>query len=87
VGRLAIDLLDGTYSLLPCTSFRHQPCPFDAVRMTTTEQIEALHDNRIQLGLIRPPISDDELSVETVLNRSSLACQKHTRLRLKHNCH
>jgi len=58
------------------------------LHVTTTEQIEALHDNRIQLGLIRPPISDDELSVETVLQESFVvALPEAHRLRLKHNCH
>ncbi len=78
VGRLAIGFVgSATYSLLPTAvrSFRHQ---FPDVRlmlheMTTSEQIEALHDDRIQVGFIRPPISDDKLSVETVLQESFVA--------------
>lgn len=78
VGRLAIGFVgSATYSLLPAVvrSFRHQ---FPDVcltlhEMTTSEQIEALHDNRIQLGFVCLPINDDQLSVETVLLESFVA--------------
>ncbi|GAQ00003.1 aromatic hydrocarbon utilization transcriptional regulator CatR [Leptolyngbya sp. NIES-2104] len=78
VGRLAIGFVgSATCSLLPdvVRSFRRQ---FPDVRlllheMTTSEQVAALHDDRIQLGFLCPPISDDELSVETVLQESFVA--------------
>lgn len=78
VGRLVIGFVgSATYSILPTAlkAFRHQ---FPDVRlilheMTTTEQIEALHDNRIHLGFIRPPLNDDRLRVESVYQESLVA--------------
>ncbi|GAP99473.1 aromatic hydrocarbon utilization transcriptional regulator CatR [Leptolyngbya sp. NIES-2104] len=78
VGRLAIGFVgSATCSLLPdvVRSFRRQ---FPDVRlllheMTTSEQLEALHDDRIQIGFLCPPINDAELSVETVLQESFVA--------------
>lgn len=78
VGCLGIGFAgSATYSILPITlrTFRQR---FPDVRlilheMTTAQQVDALHDNRIQLGFIRPPLNDDELKVETVLQESFVA--------------
>ena len=35
-------------------------------RMQTPEQVEALHDGQIDLGLLHPPINDDGLILETI---------------------
>jgi DNA-binding transcriptional LysR family regulator len=41
--------------------------------MTTSEQAEALHENRIHLGFIRLPLDDEELTMESVLQESFVA--------------
>lgn len=78
VGRLAIGFVgSATYSILPLAlrTFRRRfPDVHLLLReMTTTEQIEALHDNQIQLGFVRSPLNDAELSVETILQESFVA--------------
>jgi DNA-binding transcriptional LysR family regulator len=75
VGRLAIGFVDSaTYTLLPdlLRVFRAQ---FPAVELrlhelTTAQQIQALHQNQIDVGVVRSAISEPGLSVECLLQES-----------------
>jgi DNA-binding transcriptional LysR family regulator len=75
VGRLAIGFVDSaTYTLLPdiLRVFREQ---FPAVELrlhelTTQEQIHALHQNQIDVGVVRSAIIEPGLSTECVLKES-----------------
>jgi DNA-binding transcriptional LysR family regulator len=75
VGRLAIGFVDSaTYTLLPdiLRVFREQ---FPAVELrlhelTTQEQIHALHQNQIDVGVVRSAIIEPGLSTECVLQES-----------------
>ncbi|MBW4640660.1 MAG: LysR family transcriptional regulator [Gloeocapsa sp. UFS-A4-WI-NPMV-4B04] len=72
VGRLAIGFVDSaTYTLLPeiLRVFREQ---FPAVELrlhelTTTQQIQALYDKQVDVGIVRSAISEPGLSVECLL--------------------
>jgi DNA-binding transcriptional LysR family regulator len=35
--------------------------------MTTAQQVQALHDGRVHVGFVRPPIEDETLALETLL--------------------
>lgn len=75
VGRLAIGFVSSaTYTLLPeiVRVFRAQ---FSAVELrlhelTTTQQIQALHDKQVDVGIVRSAISEPGLSVECFLPES-----------------
>lgn len=75
VGQLAIGFVDSAmYTLLPeiLKSFREQ---FPAVELrlqelTTQEQIQALYDKQMDVGIVRSAISEPGLSVECLLPES-----------------
>ncbi|MUG95062.1 LysR family transcriptional regulator [Scytonema sp. UIC 10036] len=75
VGRLVLGFVgSATYSILPDTLklFRKK---FPKVllslhEMTTAEVVQALHEKRIHLGFVRPPINDEELIIESVFKES-----------------
>lgn len=75
VGRLAIGFVDSaTYNVLPdvLRVFREQ---FPAIELrlhelTTTQQIHALYQNQIDVGVVRSAITDPGLSTECVLQES-----------------
>jgi DNA-binding transcriptional LysR family regulator len=75
VGRLAIGFVDSAmYTVLPeiLRVFREQ---FPAVELrlhelTTTQQIQALYDKQIDIGIVRSAISEPGLSVECLLQES-----------------
>jgi DNA-binding transcriptional LysR family regulator len=75
VGRLAIGFVDSAmYTVLPeiLRSFREQ---FPAVELrlhelTTAQQIQALYDKQIDVGIVRSAISEPGLSVECLLSES-----------------
>ncbi|OKH33790.1 LysR family transcriptional regulator [Calothrix sp. HK-06] len=78
VGRLILGFVgSATYSILPdaLKAFRKR---FPKVilslhEMTTAEAVQALHDKRIHLGFVRPPVNDEELIMESVLKESFIA--------------
>ena len=75
VGRLSLGFVgSATDSILPVIlkAFRQRFPKVQLIlhEMTTAEQVEALHNNRIQLGFIRPPLNDEDLILETVLQES-----------------
>lgn len=75
VGQLAIGFVgSATYILLPdiLKGFREK---FPAVELrlhelTTVQQIQALHDKQIDVGIVRSAISESGLSVECLLHES-----------------
>ncbi|HEY9910154.1 MAG TPA: LysR family transcriptional regulator [Thermosynechococcaceae cyanobacterium] len=75
VGRLAIGFVgSATYTVLPdiLSAFRAQ---FPAVELrlhelTTTQQIQALHDKQVDVGIVRSAIIEPGLSVECILQES-----------------
>jgi DNA-binding transcriptional LysR family regulator len=75
VGRLAIGFVDSAmYTLLPeiLRSFREQ---FPAVELrlhelTTAQQVQALHDKQVDVGIVRSAISEPGLSAECLLPES-----------------
>ncbi|MDM9383764.1 LysR substrate-binding domain-containing protein [Chlorogloeopsis sp. ULAP01] len=75
VGRLAIGFVgSATYTVLPdiLRVFREQ---FPAVELrlhelTTAQQIQALYDKQIDIGIVRSAISEPGLSVECILQES-----------------
>ncbi|MEP0879766.1 LysR family transcriptional regulator [Funiculus sociatus GB2-M2] len=75
VGRLAIGFVgSATYTVLPdiLSAFRAQ---FPAVELrlhelTTTQQIQALHDKQVDVGIVRSAIVEPGLSVECILQES-----------------
>lgn len=75
VGRLILGFVgSATDSILPVIlkAFRQRFPHVQLIlhEMTTAEQVEALHNNRIQLGFLRPPLNDEDLILETVLQES-----------------
>jgi DNA-binding transcriptional LysR family regulator len=75
VGRLAIGFVDSAmFTVLPeiLRSFREQ---FPAVELrlhelTTAQQIQALYDKQVDVGIVRSTISEPGLSVECLLHES-----------------
>lgn len=75
VGRLILGFVgSATDSILPVIlkAFRQRFPNVQLIldEMTTAEQVEALHNNRIQLGFLRLPLNDENLILETVLQES-----------------
>lgn len=78
IGRLTLGFVgSATYSILPdvVRAFRRH---FPGVKlilheMTTSEQVAALHEHRIHLGFVRPPLDDEMLLFKTVLQESFVA--------------
>jgi DNA-binding transcriptional LysR family regulator len=72
VGRVAVGFLANTaYTLLPLV-LRDFARGFPAVKLdlrelTIPQQLDALRDGSIDVGLLRPPVTDAELAAETVL--------------------
>ncbi len=85
VGRLAIGFVDSaTYTLLPdiLRVFREQ---FPAIELrlhelTTAQQIHALHQNQIDVGVVRSAITEPGLSTECVLQESLVLALPQTHL-------
>jgi DNA-binding transcriptional LysR family regulator len=77
LGRLAIGFVGSAISealpllLLPFRE-RFPDIELTLRELTTSQQIRALRDGRIQVGILRPPISDVTLSVETLLKEPLL---------------
>ena len=77
-GRLTLGFVgSATYSVLPgvLKVFRRR---FPEVllslhEMTTTQQVQALHEDRIHLGFVRPPIYEQELMIESILKEPFVA--------------
>ncbi|WP_414586869.1 LysR substrate-binding domain-containing protein [Scytonema sp. PCC 10023] len=77
-GRLTLGFVgSATYSILPAVLkvFRRR---FPEVllslhEMTTTQQVQALHEDRIHLGFVRPPIHEQELMIELVYKEPFVA--------------
>lgn len=77
-GRLTLGFVgSATYSVLPVVLkvFRRR---FPEVllslhEMTTTQQVQALHEDRIHLGFVRPPIYEQELMIESILKEPFVA--------------
>jgi DNA-binding transcriptional LysR family regulator len=77
-GRLTLGFVgSATYSILPgvLKVFRRR---FPEVllslhEMTTTQQVQALHEDRIHLGFVRPPIYEQELMIESILKEPFVA--------------
>lgn len=77
IGRLSLGFIgSANYSVLPrvIREFRkqYQDIELSLTEMNTTNQMEALHDNRIHVGFMRPPqgIEDEGISVEPVFRES-----------------
>ncbi|MBW4422624.1 MAG: LysR family transcriptional regulator [Myxacorys californica WJT36-NPBG1] len=85
VGRLAIGFVDSaTYTLLPdiLRVFREQ---FPAIELrlhelTTAQQIHALHQNQIDVGVVRSAITEPGLSTKCVLQESLVLALPQTHL-------
>jgi len=78
MGRLAIGFVgSATYSVLPivlrafCKRFPEVQLILH--ELTTAEQIEALREQRIQVGFVRPPIYDEEFRLASVLREAFIA--------------
>jgi DNA-binding transcriptional LysR family regulator len=77
-GRLTLGFVgSATYSILPgvLKVFRRR---FPEVllslhEMTTTQQVQALYEDRIHLGFVRPPIYEQELMIESILKEPFVA--------------
>jgi len=72
VGRLAVGFLANTaYTLLPLVLrdfVRGYPgVTLDLRELTIPQQLDALRRENIDVGLLRPPLSDPELAAETIL--------------------
>lgn len=72
IGRLSIGFSGfATYSVLPkvLQTFRQRfpQVELNLEEMSTSVQIQALHEKQIQLGLMIPPVNDKSLSVELLL--------------------
>lgn len=72
IGRLAVGFVGAaTYSMIPevldmCRE-RIPNVELTLHERTSTEQIQMLHDDSIQVGFVRPLIGDDTLVIQTVL--------------------
>lgn len=72
VGRLAVGFLANTaYTLLPLVlrdfTRRFPGVTLELRELTIPQQLEALRRENIDVGLLRPPLADAELSAETIL--------------------
>jgi len=72
VGRLAVGFLANTaYTLLPLVlrdfSRGFPGVTLDLRELTIPQQLEALRRENIDVGLLRPPVADAELAVQTIL--------------------
>ncbi|HZR38916.1 MAG TPA: LysR family transcriptional regulator [Ktedonobacteraceae bacterium] len=72
IGKLTIGFVgSATYEALPSIIRNFQArCPDVELilrELTTTQQVRALHDKRIHIGILRPPINDDTLVLETLI--------------------
>jgi len=72
-GALAVGFVaSATYALLPALyrrfHERHPDVALTLAEMSTAEQVEALRAGRIQLGLARPPVGDETLAVEPLVD-------------------
>jgi DNA-binding transcriptional LysR family regulator len=68
IGRLTIGFVgSATYEALPNIirnfQVRYPNVQLILRELTTTQQVRALHDKRIHIGLLRPPINDDDTLV------------------------
>jgi DNA-binding transcriptional LysR family regulator len=77
LGRLAIGFVGSAVSealplLLVRFRERFPDVELTLRELTTSQQIRALREGRIQIGLLRPPINDVTLSVETLLKEPLL---------------
>ncbi|NEQ49686.1 MAG: LysR family transcriptional regulator [Leptolyngbya sp. SIO3F4] len=78
VGRLAIAFVSSAmYSLLPdyLKQFREQYPQIDIIlhELSSREQIQGLLENRLDIGLMRPPVEHDALQAKSVLQESLVA--------------
>jgi len=77
-GRLTLGFVgSATYSVLPVVLkvFRRRfpEVLLSLYEMTTTQQVQALHEDRIHLGFVRPPIYEQELMIESILKEPFVA--------------
>lgn len=77
-GRLTLGFVgSATYSILPgvLKVFRRRfpEVLLNLHKMTTTQQVQALHEDRIHLGFVRPPIYEQELMIESILKEPFVA--------------
>jgi DNA-binding transcriptional LysR family regulator len=83
IGRLTVGFVgSASYEILPALIRRfHERFPDVELVLreaTTSQQVRALHEGRIHVGLLRPPISDDSLVVESFLTESLIAALPET---------
>ena len=72
IGKLTIGFVgSATYEALPSIirNFQERYPDVELIlrELTTTQQVHALHDKRIHIGILRPPINDDTLVLETLI--------------------
>lgn len=77
-GALAVGFVaSATYALLPRLyrrfGQRHPGVALTLAEMSTAEQVEALRTGQIQVGLARPPVGDDTLEAEPLLEEPLVA--------------
>ncbi len=77
LGHLVVGFVgSATASVLPdiLLAFRTQfpEVSLSLQEMTTTQQLRALHEERIHLGFLRPPIDDEHLALEIILQEPLL---------------
>ena len=77
-GRLTLGFVgSATYSVLPVVlkvfRKRFPEVLLSLHEMTTTQQVQALHEDRIHLGFVRPPIHEQELMIESILKEPFVA--------------
>jgi DNA-binding transcriptional LysR family regulator len=83
IGRLAVGFVgSASYEILPTMIRRFHEC-FPDVELvlreaTTSQQIRALHEGRIHVGLLRPPVSGDALVIESFLVEPLIAALPET---------
>jgi DNA-binding transcriptional LysR family regulator len=75
IGTLHIGFVGSScYGILPLTLHRfrarYSEVEVTLQELTATEQVQALHQHHIHLGLFRPPMPDDALQTETLLQEA-----------------
>ncbi|HLI91164.1 MAG TPA: LysR family transcriptional regulator [Ktedonobacteraceae bacterium] len=83
IGRLAVGFVgSASYEILPAMIRRFHECFPDVElvlrELTTSQQVRALHEGRIHVGLLRPPVSDGTLMIESFLTEPLIAVLPET---------
>jgi DNA-binding transcriptional LysR family regulator len=82
VGQIIVGFAGGTtYNLMQLQKGFMQQFPnaeFILRRLGTTDQVHALHDKKIHIGLLYPPVGSNKLNMMTLARQQILAALPHT---------